>query len=102
MAKFRKKPVVVEAVQILDIGRTEVAGNPGLVLHLERQERPEWLDEGFGEGSVVLRDDPPEVAISTLEGVMVARTGDFIIQGVKGELYPCKPDIFSATYEEVI
>ena len=44
-------------------------------------------------------DEP--VAISTLEGIMLANPGDWIITGVKGELYPCKPDIFAATYEEV-
>lgn len=41
----------------------------------------------------------PDLAIQTLEGQMVARPGDWIIKGVKGEIYPCKPDIFEATYE---
>ena len=43
----------------------------------------------------------PAITIDTLEGVMTASEGDFIIRGVKGELYPCKPDIFAATYEAV-
>ena len=43
----------------------------------------------------------PEIGISTLEGDMIAKPNDWIIKGVKGEFYPCKPDIFEATYEKV-
>ncbi len=61
MAKFRKRPVVVEAFQTTE-----------------------------------------PVQVFTLDGVMQASAGDWIITGVKGETYPCKPDVFEATYEEVM
>jgi hypothetical protein len=79
MAKYRKKPVEVEAWQNSDDNGC-----------------PEWLDNvdvGRDHGGVIL--------ISTLEGVMRAEAGDWIIRGIKGECYPCKPDIFEATYEAV-
>ena len=77
--KYRKKPVVIEAWQNSD-----------------ENEFPVWLanvDVGREPGGVIL--------INTLEGVMKAMPGDYIIKGVKGEVYPCKPDIFEATYEVV-
>ena len=76
--KYRKRPVVVEAMQYRDLIRLFV-GN-AQVLHRLGDER---------------------LGIETLEGVMAANPGDFIIKGVNGEFYPCKPDIFFATYEEV-
>jgi hypothetical protein len=83
MAKFRKKPVVIEAVQW-----------DGKFTTLEP------IMDGV-RGTTVLgqsfTDDALE--IETLEGTMRAEIGDWIIRGVKGELYPCKPDIFAATYE---
>ena len=78
-SKYRKKPVVIEAWQNSD-----------------ENEFPVWLanvDVGREPGGVIL--------INTLEGVMKAMPGDYIIKGVKGEVYPCKPDIFEATYEVV-
>jgi hypothetical protein len=78
--KFRKKPVVIEAWQYL-----------GWCEH----QRPDWLLEN--ESVVVFRED--DVLIKTLEGDMIASPGDWIIRGVKGELYPIKNDIFEATYE---
>lgn len=83
MAKFRKKPVVIEAVQ-----------NRAL------NEIPQWLEDARNGGSVRHLPDG-SISIATLEGVMFANPGDWIIRGVKGELYPCKPDIFEATYEAV-
>jgi hypothetical protein len=82
MAKFRKKPVVIDAV--------EWNGNSETIFPFAPFENA---------------SAPPEVAedgrlhITTLEGVMVAEIGDMVIKGVKGEIYPCKPDIFAATYE---
>jgi hypothetical protein len=96
MAKFRKKPVVIEA--------WEVHPNDGHT----RQLPPTWLLNAMvvgtmkgdpAMGAVTVREDGNGLDIHTLEGVMHAATGDWIIQGVKGELYPCKPDIFAATYE---
>ncbi len=86
MPNFRKKPVVIEAFQVHpDDGHT-------------RQLPPMWLVDGMVSGAVV----PVEgggLLIKTLEGVMEAEVGDWVIQGIKGEMYPCKPDIFAATYE---
>lgn len=79
--KFRKKPVVIEAIQWRGDIESELAIN----------------QLGTCE-SVPMTDT---LKISTLEGVMIASLFDWIIKGVKGELYPCKPDIFAATYEKV-
>lgn len=79
MAKFRKKPVVIEAVQY-------TGSNPGEIQAFGGYGDPfEWVG---GHPSVV-----------TLEGRMTASAGDWVIRGVKRELYFCKPDIFEATYE---
>ena len=83
MAKYRKKPVVIEAVQW---NGTDVDAVLGLGLGVASFRR-------VGIGS----QTPLE--IETLEGTMRADLGDWIIRGVKGEFYPCKPDIFAATYE---
>ncbi len=87
MAKFRKKPVVIDAFKLPERGD----------FNLEPFFK--WADEvGFSSyGSE--RDEALE--IQTLEGLMTAQPGDWIIKGVKGEFYPCKPDIFEATYEQV-
>jgi hypothetical protein len=77
MPKFRKKPVVIEAVQLTPLSLSEV--------------------EEFVGGDLEFRDG--EAIIATLEGAMHASPGDWIIKGVQGEFYPCKPDIFEATYE---
>lgn len=94
MPQFRKKPVVIEAVQW--------TGD-------EAQHLPEWLPavaKELGEfeeaayvppGSIWRKGN--ELWIGTLEGGMKASPGDWIIKGVKGEIYPCKPDIFAATYD---
>jgi len=87
MAKFRKKPVVIEAVQWLGFNLDELLAiiAPALDPNDIRQ-RVEMVDS-------------ETLAIHTLEGKMHARINDWIIKGVKGELYPCRPDIFKATYE---
>ena len=80
--KYRKKPVVVEAIQLR-------AGE-------QRGEFAQYVIDGrirYTEDGTVL--------IATLEGTMEAFVGDWIIRGVKGELYPCKADIFDMTYEKV-
>ena len=76
MPKFRKKPVVIEAVQF--------NGNFDLI-------------EDFVGGDAEFRNG--ELVIATSEGPLHASPNDWIIKGVKGEFYPCKPDIFEATYE---
>ena len=88
MAKYRKKPVDVEAFQL------------SLETILDR-DYPEWFVEAAVNGIVRTVDGYPVVCtIRTLEGVMGANLNDYIVKGVKGELYPCKPDIFETTYEE--
>lgn len=82
MPKYRKKPVVIEAVQW--------TGDPSCFDGTPM--------EGIYQPGPVRRLDG-SIEIRTLEGTMRADVGDWIIQGVKGELYPCKPDIFEATYE---
>jgi hypothetical protein len=84
MPKFRKKPVEIEAVQVTDA--TFDAPHPN----------PEHI------AGIVYDPINRCALIKTLEGTMRADLGDWIIRGVKGELYPCKPDIFAATYDEVI
>lgn len=88
--KFRKKPVQIEAVQVR-------AGRGGTIVDFS--EMPDWLRDALGRGSVVRRRIT--ASICTLEGVMQAQVDDWIIRGVKGELYPCRPDIFVATYDPV-
>lgn len=85
MRKYRKKPVVIEAVQWH--GDLKGAG-----------EITAWIGEGGGTAHF-FSGAAPALIIKTLEGDMHAMEGDWIIRGVKGEFYPCKPDIFAATYE---
>jgi hypothetical protein len=89
MAKYRKKPVVVDCFMW--------DGNP-------HNDFPIWLRELMKEGKAKITkdfDNVIHIAIETLEGIMQANPGDYIIQGVKGEIYPCKSDIFEATYERI-
>ena len=84
--KYRKKPVVIEAVRFVD---TEES-----ILKLS--------ELGLDSIRVDYDDlDNPVLKIETLEGLMIATEGDYIIKGVQGEFYPCKPDIFTQTYEEL-
>jgi len=99
MAKYRKKPVAIEAFQ-MTIERRQ-----------DNSEWPDWLHMAWNkeyeeEGSVSPSEYPnsdgtDRLVITTLEGIHLVSWGDWIIQGVQGELYPCKPDIFEATYEAV-
>ena len=84
--KYRKKPVVVEAMRL-----PEENEDPA-------QELIDWLND---QERVVLSGRNGSLIIQTPEGDMTANPGDWVIKGVKGELYPCKPDVFEATYEVV-
>lgn len=89
MPKFRKKPVEIEAIQFTGDNRNAVL---------------DWTGVSTVNASTIYwrsKADDGEIVIRTLEGDMVASIGDWIIRGVKGELYPCKPDIFAATYDAV-
>lgn len=79
--KYRKKPVIIEAVQFTGKNQDEITR------FIDGATKCHTLRSG------------PEMVIGTLEGQHIASVGDFIIKGVKGEFYPCKPDIFAATYE---
>ena len=100
MTKFRKKPVVIEAFQMTKEARWD------------NSDWPNWLNQAWqkdrkDEGALFIWADDVDdgsndsLGVHTLEGDLVVSWGDWIIQGVKGELYPCKPDIFDATYDEV-
>ena len=81
--QFRKRPVVIEAMQLTDAASVfDIA---------------EWINNPQTGYST----NPPTVWIETLEGRMEGSTGDWVIKGIEGEFYPCKPDIFIKTYQEV-
>jgi hypothetical protein len=85
---YRKKPVVIHAVQLVE-------DNPGAIVGwINHQGGDAFMRGGNGGGAI-----GGTVAIKTLEGTMWAEQGDWIIRGVAGEFYPCKPDIFEATYD---
>jgi hypothetical protein len=93
LAKYRKKPIVVEAVQWFPGVNIEgVIVSPGYGMPPDIQDR-------------VLHGINPEIpkcgAIWTLEGWRLVRPGEWVITGIKGEKYPCKPDIFEATYDPI-
>ncbi len=90
MPQFRKKPVVIDAVQYLDDGESIVKVLGFLMPEASIVEHS-LIDSIKRQGFIPLQ---------TLEGEMRATPGDWIIKGVKGEFYPCKPDIFAATYED--
>lgn len=97
--QYRKKPVVIEAFQMTEARRQDNSEWPSW-LHAAWQKDPEE------EGSLTCVNYPNSdgtdmLKIKTLEGDHLVGWGDYIIQGVKGELYPCKPDIFEATYEKM-
>lgn len=98
--KYRKKPVVIEAMEWN--GNVEAAtpiidwilDNGGTARYHSAEPETKTI-----KGDVVQEESPAHIAIDTLEGVMRATKDDWIIRGVQGEFYPCKPDIFVATYE---
>lgn len=105
MPKFRKLPVVIEAVRLTWATWQEVCAFVGDEAFKTDSFLGGLLDTDgnywWGDESTAHVNDHAAIAarIRTLEGDMVADEGDWIIRGVKGELYPCKPDIFEATYE---
>jgi len=85
--EFRKKPVVIEARQF--DGEIKV-----------KHPLAEWISDNGGEYTYT-PGTPQHLAIVTLEGDMIVSAGDWVVRGVQGEFYPCKPDIFEQTYEAV-
>lgn len=88
MSQYRKKPVVISAIQWTGDNLQAVDA---------------FFGDAFNDWSIYEDGDPWEgsLSITTLEGDHRAEPGDWIIRGIKGEFYPCKPDIFAATYEKV-
>lgn len=80
--KYRKKPVVIEA------------------FCLRTDSFPDWFMNQVAARQISIFHD--YCLIETLEGTMTANNGDYVIKGVQGEIYPCKPDIFKETYEAVL
>ena len=89
VSKFRKKPVTIEAILWSGGNLREVIDFIGLHESAQDMEWRKYQQLVFTEG----------LKIFTLEGTMKADTGDYIIKGIQGEFYPCKPDIFAQTYE---
>ena len=94
--KYRKKPVVIEAIQYKDDSKETLDAMREFVT--ARKLTIDIVDTAWKAGQ-----GPPcrMITIETLEGDHRVTLGDFIIKGIAGEFYPCKPDIFHATYEEV-
>lgn len=86
--KYRKKPVIIEAIQFED--------NSDRIIEIQEFMGGDTIRVNYED------KDNPYMYIETLEGTMKASVGDYIIKGVNGEFYPCKPDIFEKTYERVI
>lgn len=90
MPRYRKKPVTIDAIRVAHALRDAKHDWNAL---------PNWLRDAYEEGTVLFEDRA--VGIATMEGHMRGGWDDWIIRGLHGELYPCKPDIFEATYEPV-
>ncbi len=94
--KYRKKPVVIEAVEWVGNYEREMfdflTNNTKMNCYMEAEGENFYIDHSRVEHGLIIR---------TLEGEHIATVGDFIIKGVNGEFYPCKPDIFHKTYELV-
>lgn len=86
MAKYRKKPIIIDAIQWTGDNEEEIYA---------------WEREVVKDYNLVVRSDGGFVYVDTLEGSTKAKKGDWIICGMKGETYPCKPDIFEMIYELV-
>ena len=93
MGKFRKKPIIIEAITFDELVKYGIANGGNIV-----NEMP-WSFQY--KGHPITHENNNCYLIPTLEGTMRFERGDMLITGVKGEIYPCKPDIFEATYEPV-
>lgn len=88
MARYRKKPVEIDAVRVTDALKAAKHA---------WAELPHWITQAYDNGTLLFLDTA--VSINTLEGQMRGDRDDWIVRCVQGELYPVKPDIFEATYE---
>ena len=87
---YRKKPVEIQAVLLSEDNAADVAAWCGGEIKSMKNLQNPWKKRG-----------PVGVDINTLEGTMLAEFGDYVIRGIQGEFYPCKPDIFLASYDEI-
>lgn len=94
--KYRKKPVVIEAVKVSDVQSYKDGQSI-----INEQMMPAWLNDAIENKVVSFGGVTLGGSVKTLEGSMQFGYLDWLIQGVNGEIYPCKPDIFLKTYEEV-
>ena len=113
MAKYRKKPVVIEAMQFPEALPDGVDPSAdGYASNRQAHEVYAWVEANTQGSFNPHSDELPAsgcsidpatglMLIATLEGAMQVKPGDYVIRGVQGEFYPCKPDIFEATYEPV-
>lgn len=98
MGKFRKQPIVIEAVRLCWSTWSEICEFLGDIVS---PTNPARMVDGFSDRCGEQGPQYIEITIPTLEGDHIAKHGDWIIKGVNGEFYPCKPDIFAKTYEPV-
>lgn len=100
MHLFRKKPVIIEAVQFESLALLE---GEVFSIHFNTAEAlPKWVRDAIIDDTLCPNfKDGKSLVVTTLEGDHIASPGDWIIRGVAGELYPCKPEIFAMTYEPV-
>jgi hypothetical protein len=102
--QYRKKPVLVEAVRLVEPCYNEMIAHfgekPGEKYGYRLGTKHPYESQPVGLHSASM-EEGFQMWIKTLEGTMIADYGDWIIKGVKGEFYPCKPDIFEQTYEKV-
>lgn len=84
--KYRKKPVVIDAVQWTGENQDEIS---------------EFIGIAYADAGDYFYSPLNKLCIHTLEGILTADIGDWVIKGIRGEFYPCKPDIFAETYEPV-
>jgi len=89
MPKFRKKPVTIDAILISDAIKNAHDSNC--------VDQELWVRENFDKGKIVFGQNC--IYIETDEGTMRGESNDYLIRGVNGEIYPCKPDVFEKTYE---
>lgn len=97
MGMYRKKPVTIEARRFITNNEAGDKNMNELVEWMNKSGQPDRYPRLAD--SIVARHDGTDIYIITLEGEHKATVGDWIIKGVKGEFYPCKPDIFKETYE---
>ena len=104
LMKYCKKPIIVEAIQFDGTAESGAliitwAQNNGI---LEIEYHPFLADHFKNDPQIYIAHPDPYMRIKTPEGTMIASSGDWIIKGIKGEFYPCKPNIFMETYEAVL